>query len=95
MRCNIHIANRQQKQFAVNTMHQIREKIVRKKCMTSRTILLVCSEKYAARPNPNISAKNTRHKIEFEKPKTDDCQAPNTFEQLMVLFKSHARGAAR
>lgn len=45
-----------------------------------------------ASPKPNITAKNARHMMEFEKPNTDDCQAPNTVEQLTELVKSQASG---
>ncbi len=45
----------------------------------------------AAKATPSVVAKNIIQMSEFEKPKTRDCHALKTFEQLKTAFISQVR----
>lgn len=59
-----------------------------KKCIVSRKPLANCDPNKPPSATPNITAKNNRHNIELEKPKTEDCHPSNTLLQLKTLFRS-------
>jgi hypothetical protein len=56
--------------------------------MVSLRPLASCVPKRPLRPTPSITPKNSKHIIEFEKPKTDDCHPSKTLLQLNALFIS-------
>ena len=62
-----------------------------KKCIVNLRPFASCDPKSPPRATPSITPKNSKHIIELEKPKTEDCHPSKTLLQLNALLMSHDR----